>query len=105
MIKQCYPAGITVNLAFITGFSCMSLVLPNLWLSGLRHLVSHQEVSGLRTGLKFDFFFFQIFQNCSIFQQFLFLCLFVNYCESGVHSFQFSCVLSTSSPIFKSLIP
>ena len=30
------------------------------------------------------FFFFQIFKNCSIFQPFLFPCLFVNFCESGV---------------------
>ena len=40
------------------------------------HLANQNEVSGLRTRLKFDFFF-QNFQNCSIFQPFLFLCLFV----------------------------
>ena len=50
-------------------------------------------------------FFFQIFQNYSIFQQFLFLCLFVNQCKSGVHSYQFYYVPSTSSPILKSLVP
>ena len=43
-------------------------------------------------------FFFQIFQNCSIFQ---FLCLFVNFWESGVHSYQFYWLQSTSSPILK----
>ena len=35
------------------------------------------QSSGLKTGLKSDFFF-HIFQICSIFQPFLFLCLFVN---------------------------
>ena len=33
--------------------------------------------------------FVQIFQNCSIFQQFLFLCLLVNQCKSGLHSYHF----------------
>ena len=30
-------------------------------ISGLKHLTSHQEVFGLRTGLRFDFFFFFFF--------------------------------------------
>ena len=46
-------------------------------------------------------FFFHLFQNCSIFQPFLLLCLFVNFCESGVYSYQFYSLLSTSSPILK----
>ena len=36
---------------------------------------------------------------------FLFLCLYANFCESGVHSYQLYCVQSTSSPILKSLVP
>ena len=45
-----------------------------------------------------------IFKNCSIFQPFLFLCLFVNFCESGVHSYQFYWLQSTSSPILKFMV-
>ena len=36
----------------------------------LRHLASHQEVSGLRTGLKFDFFSFKFFQIVQFFSHF-----------------------------------
>ena len=72
---------------------------PNLWLSDLRLLASHQEVYGLSTGLKFDFFSFKFFKIVQIFSH------FVNQCESGVHSYQFYYVPSTSSPILKSLVP
>ena len=43
--------------------------------------------------------------NCLIFQSFLFLYLYANFCESGVHSYQLYCAQSTSSPILKSLVP
>ena len=43
--------------------------------------------------------------NCSIFQLFLFLCLYANFWEPGVHSYKLYCVQSTSSPILKSLVP
>ena len=43
--------------------------------------------------------------NCSICKLFLFLCLYANFCEPGVHCYQFYCVQSTSSPILKSLVP
>ena len=52
-----------------------------------------------------------IFFSCNLkkiiifFQPFLFLCLFVNFWESGVHFYQFHCVQSTSTPILKSLVP
>ena len=35
----------------------------------------------------------------------MFLCFYGNFCEPGVHSYQFHCVQSTSSPILKSLVP
>ena len=54
------------------------------------------------TGTKMTYFFLS---NCSIFQSFLFLCLYANFCEPGVHSYQLYCVQSTSSPILKSLVP
>ena len=38
-------------------------------------------------------------------RSFLFLCLYTNFCEPGVHSYQLYCFQSTSSPILKSLIP
>ena len=38
-------------------------------------------------------------------RSFLFLCLYANFCEPGVHSYQLYCVQSTSSPILKSLVP
>ena len=46
-----------------------------MWLSGLEHLASLWEVSGLNTRLNFDFFF-QIFQILSIFSHFIF---FLNF--------------------------
>ena len=59
---------------------------------------SGQSSGGLwvenRAEIWFDFFFFQIFQP------FLSLCLFVNFCESGAHSYHFY-GKSTSSPILK----
>ena len=54
--------------------------------------------------MNFYLFFRQIFQNCSIFEPFLFLCLFGNFCKYGVHSYQFYHVQSTSSPILKPLV-
>ena len=38
-------------------------------------------------------------------RSFLFLCLYANFCEPGVHSYQLYCLQSTSSPILKSLVP
>ena len=37
-------------------------------------------------------------------RSFLFLCLYANLCEPGVHSYQLYCVQSTSSPILKPLV-
>ena len=54
------------------------------------------------TGTKMIHFFLS---NCSIYQSFLFLCLYANRCEPGVHSYQFYYIQSTSSPILKSLVP
>ena len=56
--------------------------------ASLGHLASHQEVSGLRTGMKSDFCFLTNFSKLFNFSAFLFLCLFVNQCESGVHYYQ-----------------
>ena len=63
-------------------------------------MLSLVEITAFRLESKFDFSFFQIFQTCSIFQPFLSLCLFVNFCESGAHSYHFY-GQSTSSPILK----
>ena len=38
---------------------CVFFYQPNLWLSGLEHLASYQEVIGLSTRLNFDFFSFK----------------------------------------------
>ena len=38
-------------------------------------------------------------------ESFLFLCLYANRCEPGVHSYQLYNDQSTSSPILKSLVP
>ena len=54
------------------------------------------------TGTKITHYFWS---NCSIFQSFLFQCLYANFCVSGVHFYQLYCVQSTSSPILKSLVP
>ena len=43
-------------------------------------------------------------QNVHFFSHFLFLCLYANRCEPRVHSYQFYCIQSTSSPILKSLV-
>ena len=51
---------------------------------------------------KWSSFFCQI---VPFFSHFLFLCLYADTCEPGVHSYQFYCVKSTSSPILKSLVP
>ena len=51
---------------------------------------------------KWSIFFCQIVQ---FFSHFLFLCLYADRCKPGVHSYQFYCVKSTSSPILKSLVP
>ena len=51
-----------------------------------------------KKGTKITHFFLS---NC----WFLFLCLYANFCKSGVHSYQLYCAQSTSSPILKSLVP
>ena len=43
---------------------------PNLWLSGLEYMASHQEVSGLRTRLKFDVFSLNFFKIVQFFSHF-----------------------------------
>ena len=45
-----------------------------------------------------------IFQNCSSFEPSLFLCPFGNFWKSGVLSYQFYYVQSTTSPILKPLV-
>ena len=57
--------------------------------------------SGLRKGLNFFFFFFQFFQNCSIFQPFLFICLYVNLCLCANLEFIHIIIFGLKVPILK----
>ena len=50
------------------------------------------------TGTKMIYFFLS---NC----QFLFMCLYANFCEPEIHSYRLYCVQSTSSAILKTLVP
>ena len=74
---------------------------PNLWLSGLEHLASYQEVIGLSTRLNFDFFFFQIFKILQIFRHFICFKFSAKSSKAGSFSYQFNNIQSTSSPILK----
>ena len=81
-----------------------SLVFTSfVYLLAIKHMGIGQSSGGLwvENWDKIWFVFFQIFQKLSIFQPFLFLCLFLKFCESGVHSYHFYWLKSTSSQILR----
>ena len=69
--KQLFLSNTVGFLCRTTQFSLFFSKQPNLWLSGLWHLAGHQEVSGLRTGMKSGIFSFKFFKIVQIFQPFL----------------------------------
>ena len=106
----------SLNVKFLIGIICILLhwwkkvtLVHNLANTQIFPWSKSSVMQGLSTGKSFFFFlllprgslwhfFCHVFQNWSIFQSFLFLCFYANFCKSGVHSYQLYCVQTSKYP-------